>query len=194
MLRIARLGIVAVAVVLVVSACSVDGMPAPEGTPTPKPALSRIPAVVVGDVVDAETASRLEPPLHAYPMPDGTRVVVHETEPLPSVVQDKINAEITAASAPPGDVNHTMEFDLASGTIARKMMLDLRAYAGKSLIAVRTAGIDLTGNGFVWMYMVHVNNTNGKVFDTRDEAQAYIDSFLAQSRNPGNYAVAWPVY
>ena len=157
-------------------------------------AISNAAAVVTGDIVDAaqvDVLLKAGAGQRAYPMSDGTFVVVTKTEPLPANVQADMEAKSAAVVAANGDVTvdrdaHLSALYASAGSIG--------ASTGKRVISVwPLVGYPFSDSESKVGYW-NVNGgpaPAGEQFNTRDEAVAFINAWLAQQANANEYAVVY---
>ncbi|TFC45925.1 hypothetical protein [Cryobacterium shii] len=162
---------------------------APAGTQTAAAA-----AAVTGDIVDAAQADVLLKAgagQRAYPMADGTFVVVTKTEPLPAAVQADMNAKTSDVVAANRDISENMN----AGTAA--LLSDAgksAAGTGKRIISVW--GLfgypDMDAETKVSYWTINGGPAgSGKQFSSRAEAETFVNAWLTQQDNANEYAVVY---
>ncbi len=104
------------------SSSAPSATPAPSSSPTPRPTASPLP---VGAVVTPGTP--LVPTQKAYPLPNGTKVVVDAHLPLPPAVQADANAKVVAMGLAVNKLSPWAAWDLAA---------QLHLATGKHIIVV----------------------------------------------------------
>jgi hypothetical protein len=168
-----------------------------EGDPITVPSATIAPseapvAPVTGDIVDEATAAELKEAnegQRAYPLDDGTFVVVNKTEPLPAVVQADIDAKTAAVLAPQSDVSNNANLVLtapgeASGHIAKN--------TGKRvIIAWLVRGYDGHAASPSNFWFVSGGPDMTVHYSDRESAQAGIDAWLAGKEDASTYAVVF---
>jgi hypothetical protein len=146
-----------------------------------------------GDVVDATQAEAILKAgngQRAYPMADGTFIVVTKTEPLPAVVQSDADAKAEATFGPLRDVANDMNASTAAlGKVAGDAIRD----KGKRIITVfRTYGYtDADGDNKSEFWVIVGGPKQGTQFGSRAEAQVEIDAWLLVKDNANEYAVVY---
>lgn len=164
---------------------------APSETPVAEEPAAPV-APVTGDIVDEATAAELKDAnegQRAYPLDDGTFVVVNKTEPLPPVVQADIDAKTAAVLAPQSDVSNNANLVLtapgeASGHIAKN--------TGKRvIIAWLVRGYDGHAASPSNFWFVSGGPDMTVHYSDRESAQAGIDGWLAGKDDAATYAVVF---
>jgi hypothetical protein len=145
-----------------------------------------------GDVVDAATAAELKDAGEgqcAYPLDDGTFVVVNKTEPLPAVVQADADAKSAATLAPLTDYSNDAKaaragIGQAQGYIAKN--------TGKRVIlAWFMTAYDGAASSKTSYWIVAGGPDQTVHYYSRGEAQAAIDAWLASKEDAATYAVVF---
>lgn len=165
----------------------------PVSSPTSNISEAATPEVEVGQVIDADAADALEPPLHGYPLPDGTFVVVNRDEPLPDSVQADLDSQVTAYADA-----ITPETYLDSGESQIKAIIGSASLnTGKRVVMIaRIEGIrTASGNENIqtWYWAWGAGNINGDAgFDTVDAAVSAARDWIAQTDEPSAWALIVP--
>jgi len=152
--------------------------------PTPK----------TGDIVDATEAKvilKAGDGQRAYPLADGTFVVVTKTEPLPAAVQADIEAKANVVAAEFRDASADLN---ATGAALGASEGKTASETGKRVISVwgLVGFYDSTieTKGPYW----NVNGgpaNSGAQFATQAEARAFVDAWLAAQPNANEYVVVY---
>lgn len=127
----------AVAAALLTGCATVPGTELiPDAGPTATAAPAPDAEAKTGDVVDADAAAAIKGAgngQRAYPMADGTLVVVTKTEPLPTAVQADVDAKTAATLA----TVPNFSADLNGGSAALgKAQSDVASGTGKRVIVI----------------------------------------------------------
>jgi hypothetical protein len=164
---------------------------APDATASPAAATAS-----TGDIVDAAQADVLLKAgqgQRAYPMSDGTFVVVTKTEPLPANVQADMNAKTSlvvaaANSDTSASMNESTDALFADAGQAA-------AGTGKRIISVWAffgyTDADGDNKSNFWSVYGGPAGGQGQPFSSRAEAESYVNDWLAQQDNANEYAVAY---
>lgn len=149
---------------------------------------------VTGAVVNAEEAHSIlvaGKGQRAYPMADGTFVVVTKTEPLPAAVQADADAKVAAAVAayPDDTVDHAAAEDafrntegaIAIGTGKRVIFVVGQMGYSTGLAETKTFSYVIRG----------IPSVLGTVYEERADAQAAVEAFLAGVDNTVEWIVVW---
>jgi len=155
-----------------------------------------------GDVVDAAQAKvilKAGKGQHAYPMADGTFVVVTKTEPLPADVQADADAVATKTNAPFQNIN---ESNIEAGNDAfYKSLDDVIAATGKRVILIvpcygyTESAVDTEDDGFNNMesksdyWIIGGGPGEGTAFMSMDDVNSTIAAWLAEQPNANEFAV-----
>ena len=143
-----------------------------------------------GDLVtdaDVQTILKAGNGQRAYPMSDGTFIVVTRTAPLPAAVQVDADAKAAAviASWPDASAEGAVEaYKEATGSFASS--------TGKRVIVVwDVVGYPSTASESKSTFWTITGEaaSGGNVFVTRGEAQVAVDTFLSGRDNVAEYAV-----
>jgi len=151
------------------------------------------PELEVGQAIDADTADALEPPFYGYPLPDGTYIVINRNEPLPEVVQNDLDAQVTAYADA-----ITPQSYIDSGETQIKAILGSAAVnTGKRIVMIaRIEGIrTASGSEAVqtWYWAWGAGNINGDAgFDTVGAAVTAAEGWVAQQDKPEQFAIIVP--
>lgn len=158
---------------------------------TAAPAAATVPTGTIVDEAAAHSILVAGKGQRAYPMADGTFVVVTKTEPVPAAVQADANAKAAATvAAHPDGSAPGMEGENA-----------LRAAEGAVAIGTGKRVIFVAGQiGYVEStsesktYVLTVRGAApllGVLYDNRSDAAAAVDSFVASSDTPSEWIVIW---
>ena len=155
-----------------------------------------------GDVVDAAQAKvilKAGKGQRAYPMADGTFVVVTKTEPLPADVQADADAVATKTNAPFHNIN---ESNIEAANNAFYVSEDhAEAATGKSIILIvatfgyTESAVDTEDDGFNNMesksdyWLIGGGPVEGTQFMTMDEVNSTIAAWLAEQPNANEFAI-----
>lgn len=163
--------------------------PVASGTPAPGPSEAPKQEFPVGAVVDPETS--LADTQRAFPLADGSYVVVDKNQPLPEPVQTQVTAESSATTVAHGDGT-----DLSDNIIAARSATkgDIQSNTGKRVIvAWDTVGyidFNATSKSHFWA----LDGLPGyPLVASRAEAEAKIAEFVASQENPSEFTVIWAV-
>ncbi|MBF9337145.1 hypothetical protein G3N30_13260 [Microbacterium lacticum] len=194
MKRTAATTALAVGAVIALSACvpgpGADAAPTAMQTPTPT---ETTPAYEAGTVVDVVTATEMnadrEGQYRAYPMPDGTNIVIERTAPLPDAVQADVNSkgEALAQQYPKNTDIHTPRGQQAVG---EQVGAITQATGKKVILVIRENGYDYDGNAITNYYPTGQMGPDGTI-RSKAELEANINAFLAD-KNANEYVVVWP--
>ena len=156
-------------------------------------AISNAAAVVTGDIVDAaqvDVLLKAGAGQRAYPMSDGTFVVVTKTEPLPANVQADMDAKTAATLAPfydflADEVGAEAALDSAQGFIAKT--------TGKRvIIAWKTIGYaDSYAEVKTSFWIISGAASLGDLFPDEASARSTVDAFVAGRDDGNEYAVVY---
>jgi hypothetical protein len=150
-------------------------------------------APVTGDVVDAATAAELKDAnegQRAYPLDDGTFVVVNKTEPLPAVVQADAEAKSAASLAPLTDYNNDAK-------AARAGIGQAQGYVAKNtgkrvIVAWQIHALENTRSEVASDYWIVAGGPDQTVhYFSQAKAQSAIDGWLAEQEEAATYAVVF---
>jgi hypothetical protein len=187
-----------------VIAALLSGCAATPDLATPGSASSASPsaALTTGAVISMAQAEHLlgeDNGQRGYPMADGTFVVVTKTEPLPAEVQADAEAKAHAILSPHKNVDNDME---AANDAFYKAGDDAEAATGKDvIIAVPSYGYalesepDTVNDGITnrerksTYWIIYGGPGKGVQFETVDEVNAVIVSWLAKRPDANEYAV-----
>ncbi|MDY0828930.1 hypothetical protein SK224_07295 [Microbacterium sp. BG28] len=187
---------VAAAAVLV-AAFGLTACTAPASSTTATPSLtstaSADPTLVVGAVVDATTAQEIgtRGTQRAYPMADGSFIVVDRGEPLPAAVQADIDAKAVAFSEEWGSDAQAAATS-ASLRAREKVIADASWGTGKRpiLILKMTAYETAEAEAPTTFWMVNgAGPAPDGVSRSREEMTAVVNDWLAQQDDPDLYVV-----
>jgi hypothetical protein len=143
-----------------------------------------------GDIVDAAQADVLLKAgagQRAYPMADGTFVVVSKTEPLPANVQAEIQTITAAKVATVPDIT-----DDTSGALA--VLGQAQGYVSKNtgkrtLIVWKALGLWTDEAESATTEWIVSGALQGQHFGSNDAAQAAADAWVASTSTPGEYVI-----
>ena len=166
------------------------GAAAESTTATASPAAA---AVATGEIVDAaqvDVLLKAGQNQRAYPMADGTFVVVTKTEPLPANVQADMDAKTAATLAPfydflADEVGAEAALDSAQGFIAKT--------TGKRvIIAWKTIGYaDSYAEVKTSFWIISGAASLGDLFPDEASARSTVDAFVAGRDDGNEYAVVY---
>lgn len=192
--------------IMLITGCTAPG-PNTTEPPTPSPSISAPadptptqapePELTVGEPVDAETAAELNEAKgneRAYPLPDGTYVVVAKDAPLPEVVQNDVNAKGTshtqtypAVSVEPG-ANAKSERERA------RVMGEIGQATGKQVVyGMKISGYtSSTATEMETFYFFNGAFPSPQPrYNSKADAEAAVNAWLATKENPNDYVVVW---
>lgn len=164
-------------------------------TSTTSATTTETPATVLttGDLVagsDVQTMLKAGNGQRAYPMADGTFVVVTKNEPLPAQVQADIDAKTAAtlATVP----NYSADMNAAEATL-EKAQGDVAVGTGKRVLVVWRAlafwSFDAEIETYQWL--IAGGPALGEHWDEKSQAQAVVDEWLAAKDNANEYVVVY---
>lgn len=163
--------------------------------PTEAPAEAPVAAAPkTGDVVDAVQAKvilKAGEGQRAYPMADGTFVVVTKTEALPANVQADMEAKTSAVVAANRDISENL--NAANGALFADAGKSA-AGTGKRIISVwgLYGYTDADGDNKSNFWGVFGGpGGQGQQFSSRAEAESFVNAWLAQQANANEYAVVY---
>lgn len=173
---------------ILLSGCTDGGAGSVSAKPTPNASVSAAVAVEVGAVVDPETP--LADGQKAYPLPDGTFIVVDKNLPLPEAVQADLTAkgEAVVAAHPDGTVDSN-----AAVKAMGKYTIDITRTTGKRpLIVWYVYGYPTSGGNKTYFYSISGGpGTGSDYYSDRAEVEAIVDGFMADPTNASEYVVVW---
>jgi hypothetical protein len=159
---------------------------APATTDAPAPAAE----AKTGDVVDAAEAEAIKKAgagQRAYPMADGTFVVVTKTEPLPAAVQADVEAKASAAIATVPDFSADMN---GSHTAIDTAVIAAARTGKRAVVAIHALTIsDENSDTPTLTWFIVGGPGKGEHFTDKSEVQSVIDSWLAEQASPSEFAV-----
>jgi hypothetical protein len=163
--------------------------PVASGTPAPGPSEAPKQEFPVGTVVDPETS--LSDTQSAYPLADGSYVVVDQNQPLPENVQADVNARTSTTASASSDASNVAgrSEGLAARTATKS---DVQQGTGKRVVvAWDTVGLpyaDTTSPIHFWA----VDGLPGyPLIVSRGEVQAKFDAFVATQDNPAEWVLVF---
>jgi hypothetical protein len=149
-------------------------------------------APVTGDVVDEATAAALKDAnegQRAYPLDDGTFIVVNKTEPLPAVVQAEIDVKSAVLLAPSTDA--TSNSNLLLTEPGKVQSLVAKNTGKRVLVAWRVHAFDGYDETATDWWFVSGGPAMTDHYADRASAQAGIDAWLAGKEDAATYAVVF---
>lgn len=191
--------------IMLITGCTAPGPNVTE-PPTPSPSISEPatpaptqapePELTVGEPVDAATAAELNEAKgdeRAYPMPDGTYLLVSKNAPLPEAVQNDVNAKGTAYTTEYPSIDPTqgtarIERDRAA------VMGEVGKATGKRVIF----GMKMSGyinaddaNMTTYYFFNGAFQSPEPRYYSKADAEAAVNAWLSQQENPNLYVVVW---
>ena len=150
-------------------------------------------AAATGDIVDAAQAKALlkaREGQRAYPMADGTFVVVTKTEPLPANVQADMDAKSAATLAPFVDI--LADEEGADAALGSAQLFIAKNTGKRVIIALHALGYATSYDEVKTMkWSISGGPAAGVLLDDEAAARGAIDSFLAGRDNASEYAVVY---
>lgn len=161
-------------------------------TQTPTPTVIAL-AYEVGTIVDAATAAEMngnrDGQYRAYPMPDGSFVVIDRTAPLPDAVQADVNSK-GEALAQQYPNNTDINTPVGQQAIGEQVGAITQATGKKVIMVIRENGYDYDGNAITNYYPAGHMGPDGTI-RSRAELEAHINAFLSD-KDANEYVVVWP--
>lgn len=183
-IRMAEVAIAAAMVAALLTGCTANDTQAGEPTtsrtsersdsPVEEPTEPPVPHV--GDLLDPAAAEALNDArgdARAYPMPDGTYVLINANEPLPPAVAESLNSHVSSLYDP-----------AASRDSFRKIQVygyQVESATGKSVLPItQLVTSNDVGNYTIWRVVGH----NDRDLGSREEAVAYAQSIINAQPDP----------
>lgn len=160
----------------------------PEPTETPAPEGYTVGQVLTSEPTDLADSQR------AFPLPDGTFVVVDRYEAVPDAVQAALNEQATASIPVTIDAN-TVGAEQATDNAAADMRTAATKATGKDVVVVyQLSGVgacDGAGGLNGWTYLGAKGSFHGgcAVWGTRDAAVAGAQAYVASKADPTTYLI-----
>ena len=174
------------AVALAITGCTTTGwVPAPAPTVATSAPATPVPALVVGGVVPK--GAKLAEGQHAFPMPDGTAVLVEKDQPLPTTVQEVVQGAVDAAVVeyPPVDGGGT-----TIGSLALQLAGRYEVQTGKKSLVIVPGFGSIGDNGptqVVWSVIGAQQS-----FYQKAAAVAFAQAYISQQPNPAEWMIVIP--
>ena len=172
----------ALAVALAITGCTTTGgVPAPAPTATTSATATPVAAKVGDTIADGVELAEGQ---HAFPMPDGTAVLVENDQPLPVTVQAVVQGAVDAAVVeyPPVDGGGT-----TIGSLALQLAGRYEVQTGKKSLVIVPGFGSIGDNGptqVVWGVIGAQQS-----FYQKAAAVAFAQAYISQQPNPAEWMV-----